>query len=329
MKTIGLFFGGMGSEAEISVKSATNIIENFDYKKYNLVLVFWNKNGKFYKVSNLKEIKKLTDKSNFKIEDFSKTFNIALLMTHGRYGEDGILQSILESQKVKYCGCRVFASALCMDKAFFKTYLSKQNILQVKFKILDFNAMDDEAINKTITEIKNNFKLPLYIKPSNSGSSIGIARIEKMEKIQDAITAAKKFDQRIIIEEGLQNPREIEVGICGNKKLIISEPGELNLAKEFYSYDDKYKLNQTGITIPAALTKKQITEIKKTAEKVYRLCGLNGFARIDFFLIKNKIYLNEINTLPGFTNISMFPQLIMKTGISYQELINKIIELAF
>jgi D-alanine-D-alanine ligase len=101
------------------------------------------------------------------------------------------------------------------------------------------------------------------------------------------------------------------------------------LAKEFYSYDDKYKLNQTGITIPAVLSKKQIAEIKKTAEKVYRLCGLTGFARIDFFVTKNGIYLNEINTLPGFTNISMFPQLIMKTGMSYQELINKIIELAF
>jgi D-alanine-D-alanine ligase len=326
MKTIGLFFGGPDNEHEVSITSAKNIVKNFAYQKYNLVLIFWNKQGNFYLV---KDINKLNgNRKKIALEDFKKTFDIALLMTHGKFGEDGILQSLLESQKIKYCGCRPLASALCMDKGLFKQYLLGQRIKQVKFIVLDYNRETDKTINAKISKAKL-FKLPLFIKPANSGSSVGITKIDNLKNINQAIQGALKHDSKIIIEEGLVNPKEVEVAVMGNTELTVSRPGELRLAKDFYNYDDKYKLGQTKVVIPAQITKKQNGEIAALAKKVYQLCGCSGFARVDFFIAKNKIYLNEINTLPGFTDISMFPMLMMDKGLSYQELINKIIDLAY
>jgi len=327
MKTIGLFFGGLSNEHEVSVKSAKNIVSNFPKQKYKLTLIFWDKKGIFYLV---KDINKLgSTKKKINIENFKNIFDIALLMTHGKYGEDGVLQSLFESQKIKYCGCHALSSALCMDKGLFKQHLLSQKINQVKFLVLDYNLEDNKEINKKISLIKTKFKLPLYIKPANSGSSVGITKIEKISQIIKAIQEALKHDNKIVVEEGLINPREIEVAVLGNKNLNISSPGELYLAKDFYDYDDKYKLGKTEVLIPAALSKEQNREIINQAEKIYKLCSCSGFARIDFFMVKNKIYLNEINTLPGFTDISMYPMLMMNKGFSYQELIFKIIDLAY
>ncbi|MEI7452315.1 MAG: D-alanine--D-alanine ligase family protein [Candidatus Falkowbacteria bacterium] len=327
MKTIGLFFGGPSNEHEVSIKSAKNIVKNFDYKKFNLVLVYWDKKGVFYL---LKDINKLSAaKKNIKLEDFKRNFDIALLMTHGKYGEDGVLQSLLESQKIKYCGCRALSSALCMDKGLFKQYLSGQGINQVKFLILDYNLETAIGIEEKINTIKVNFKFPLYIKPANSGSSVGVNKINNLSEIKSAIKDALKHDSKIIIEEGLISPKEIEVAVLGNKELNISQPGELKLAKDFYNYDDKYKLGEAKVVIPAEIPDKQKKDIFVLAEKIYKLCACSGFARIDFFVANNKVYLNEINTLPGFTDASMYPILMMNNDLSYKKLINKIIELAY
>jgi len=327
MKTIGLFFGGLGNEHEVSIKSAKNIAANFPEEKYKLALIYWSKKGNFYLVKNLNELNK--NKRKVSLEDFKKLFDIAFLITHGKYGEDGVMQSLLESQKIKYCGCHALSSALCMDKGVFKQFLLSEKINQVKFLVLDYNLENNQEIINKISQIKTTFKLPLYIKPANSGSSVGITKIDKINQITQAIKEALKHDSKVVIEEGLINPREIEIAVLGNKKLIISKPGELNLAKDFYNYDDKYKLGQAKVIIPANISEKQIREITFLAEKIYKLCGCSGLARVDFFMANNKIYLNEINTLPGFTNISMYPMLIMNKGISYKELIEKILELAY
>lgn len=327
MKTIGLFFGGLSNEHEVSIESAKNIVKNFPEQKYKLALIFWGKNGEFYLVKDINRLSGTKKKIN--IEDFKRIFDIALLMTHGKYGEDGVLQSIFESQRIKYCGCHALSSALCMDKGVFKQYLAGQKINQVKFLVLDYNLEDNKEINKKILQIRTGFKLPLYIKPANSGSSVGITKVEKISQINKAIQEALKHDSKIVVEEGLINPREIEVAVLGNNTLKISRPGELNLVKDFYNYDDKYKLGKTGVVIPAAISEKQSKEIIFQAEKIYKLCGCSGFARIDFFLSKNKVYLNEINTLPGFTNISMYPMLMMNKGLSYEGLICEIINLAY
>ncbi len=328
MKTIGLFFGGLGNEHEVSVVSAGNVVKNFDYKRYKLALIYWRKqDGCFYLV---KDIKKLQPAANRRLglEDFSRIFDIALLMTHGKYGEDGVLQSLLESQKIKYCGCRVLSSALCMDKAAFKTAMAANNIRQVGYGVLDYSAFTSAEIKHELDKIKNTLKFPLYIKPANSGSSIGITRVVKPAALASAIKTALKHDNKIVIEEGLDSPKEIEVAVMGNKKLLVSRPGELRLAKDFYDYEDKYKKGEAQAVVPAKIAPAQAKEIRKLAGRIYRLAGCQGFARVDFFLSRGRVYINEINTLPGFTDISMFPMLMMDSGLSYQGLINEIIALA-
>lgn len=329
MKTIALFFGGISNESEVSIMSAKNVVKSFDYKLYKLKLVFWNKKDRlFYLVKDINKL--VTTKSNrLAIEDFKKIFDVALPMTHGRYGEDGVLQAIFESQKIKYCGCRVLGSAVCMDKALFKDLLKAKNIKQVKYIVIDLKANTEIEIKGLKDKIKKTFKTPLYIKPANSGSSVGITKIDNFNQLEMALNIALKHDTKVVVEEGLISPKEVEVAVLGNDKLIVSKPGELRLVKDFYNYDDKYKLGQVEVIIPAKIPSATIKIIQKLAAEIYHLANCQGFSRLDFFVSKNKIYFNEINTLPGFTDISMFPMLIMNIGMTYRELINKIIELAY
>lgn len=328
MKTIALFFGGPGSESVVSLMSAKNVIKYFDYKRYHLVLIYWNPVDRaFYQVQNIEKLANL--KKGLEIKDFSKLFEAALLMTHGRYGEDGILQSILESQMIKYCGCGVLSSALCMDKAIFKNYLAAKKIRQTKYAVLDFELDEEKELLAKQKNILHKFKMPIYIKPANSGSSLGITRVNQKKDFSAALKIACQYDKKIVIEEGLVGPQEIEMAIIGNKNLEISEPGELRLVKDFYDYDDKYKLGKTEIIVPAKLSKAIKLKLQKRAIELYRFFACRGFARLDFFVVKNEIYVNEINTLPGFTDISMFPVLMMSKGMSYREILNKIIDLAF
>lgn len=326
MKKVGLFFGGLGNEAGVSVVSAKNVAENFDRDKYQLVLIYWHKDGYFYLVKNFSEIK--APRLRIKEADFAKTFDVALLMTHGKYGEDGVLQAALEKQKVKYCGCRVLSSALCMDKAVCKQYLAGQKIAQVDFRVLDFGRIGQQEAAAEVASLKKEMKLPVFVKPSNSGSSVGISKVDRWADLEKAVKLARKHDSKVVIEQGLVKPREVEVGILGNGKLEVSRPGELILAKDFYDFDEKYKNGQTEVLIPAKLSAGTERKIQALAEKVYRLCDCRGFSRLDFFVAGGKIYFNEINTLPGFTQFSMYPLLMMERGMTYKELINRIIELA-
>lgn len=327
-KKVGLLFGGISNEAEISVISAKNIIENFDLGKYDPVLVYWHKDNHFYRLKNIDDIKRVSGKNRIEAENFLKIFDIAFPITHGKYGEDGALQGLLEMQKVPYCGCRVLSSSLCMDKSVFKTFMAGHKINQVKFDSLDIRGKKPGDLKKWAQKIEKEFKLPVYIKPSNSGSSVGITKVTDFKNLGKAIGEAARHDGKILAEQGLSNPREIEVAVLGNDDPVVSEPGELGLAQDFYDYDEKYKNNRTELTIPAKIDAKTKREIKMTAEKAYRLCDCRGFARIDFFLKGKKVYLNEINTLPGFTDISMFPMLMKNMKIRYKELINRIIGLA-
>lgn len=329
MKKIGLIFGGLSNEAEVSIMSAKNVVQSFDYKKHKLVLVYWRKkDANFYVIDDINRLT-VTQKNKLAIENFSQVFDIALPMTHGRFGEDGVLQAILESQKIKYCGCRVLSSAVCMDKAMFKDLLFSQKIKQTKYKVLDFEKDSNVEILKKKRAIKTELKLPIYIKPANSGSSVGISKVEKWKDLKTALDLALQHDSKVVVEEGLPGAREVEVAVLGNSDLHVSLPGELGLAKDFYDYNDKYKLGKTQNIVPAHLGAVQIKNIQTLAKSAYKLFNCQGFARIDFFIYKNKIYLNEINTLPGFTDISMYPMLMMNTGLTYTQLINEIIKLAY
>jgi len=215
-----------------------------------------------------------------------------------------------------------------MDKAVFKTLMSANNIRQVRYGVLDYQVCTPAEIRRKIQEIKSILRPPFYVKPANSGSSIGITPVARAAAFPAAIRTALKHDHKIVIEEGLNSPKEIEVAVLGNKKLIVSHPGELRLAKDFYDYEDKYKKGEAQAVIPAKISLVQTREIRKMAERIYRLAGCQGFARVDFFIDRGRIYLNEINTLPGFTDISMFPMLMMDSGLSYRQILNKIISLA-
>jgi D-alanine-D-alanine ligase len=327
MKKVGLFFGGPGNEAEVSVVSARNVAANIDQMAYELLLIYWHTDGCFYRVNNFEEI--VEPKTRVREEEFKSLFDVALPMTHGRFGEDGILQGIFERFGVPYSGCRVLSSALCMDKAVCKRFLAGQNVPQVRFAVIDMNILDADAIEMEKTRIKNEFSLPLFVKPANSGSSVGVTKVDAEDKLDEAIAEAAKHDRKIVVEEGLVGLREVEVGILGNSQLTISRPGELILAKEFYDYDEKYKNNQTEVKIPADLTLEQEQEITSLAEKIYQACDCRGFSRLDFFISGSAVYFNEINTLPGFTHFSMYPMLMMNKGMSYKELLDKIIALAY
>ena len=327
-KTVGLFFGGISNEADISIISARNIIKNFDHKKYNLVLVYWHTDKQFYILKNADEIKSISKKNRITTDDFSKLFDVALPITHGKYGEDGALQGLFEIQKVPYCGCRVLSSSLCMDKAVFKVFLAGHQINQLKFDSIDLRGKKQSDVEKWVAKIKDAFQSPVFIKPSNSGSSVGVVKVTDFNKLKKAIKDAARHDDKIVVEQGLANPREIEVAVLGNDELTVSDPGELVVDGTFYDFDEKYKNNKTRAVIPAKLNSQMKEKIKSTAAKAYRLCDCKGFARIDFFVDGNKSYLNEINTLPGFTDISMYPMLMKNTGLSYKELINRMIDLA-
>lgn len=328
MKKVALFFGGLGNEASVSIVSATNVANNFDQGRQKLVLIYWHSDGHFYKLSQMSELKKLNKKKRLAISEFKKSFDLALLMTHGRYGEDGILQGILESQQLPYSGCGVLSSALCMDKAVFKLLMAGQKIPQVPFFLLDYSRHNRREQQEILMIAKKKLSLPVYVKPANSGSSVGITKVDTWAQLIKAIQEARKHDYKIILEQGLIKPREIEVAVLGNDQLKISRPGELLLPQDFYDFDEKYKNGRMEALIPAPLSKTQEKKILNLAAQAYRLADCRGFARVDFFIAKNKIYLNEINTLPGFTDISMYPQLMMKSGFSYTELINKLIDLS-
>jgi len=328
MRKVALFFGGLSNEAAVSITSAKNIVNNFDYKRQQLVLIYWHKDAYFYKLSRIEDVDALKAKQRLDISVFKKNFDSAILMTHGRYGEDGCLQGILESQKIPYSGCGVLSSALCMDKAVFKVLMNGQGMPQVPYFLLDLIRDKLKERKFIISKCKQTLNLPVFVKPANSGSSVGITKVDNWEKLAAAIKLASKHDSKILIEQGVKNVREIEVAVLGNDKLTISMPGELDLDQDFYDYDEKYKKGRAQMLIPAPLSKQQVEKIRLLAAKAYRLADCRGFARIDFFIDAKKIYLNEINTLPGFTDISMYPQLMMNKGYTYTGLINKLIDLA-
>lgn len=325
MKKIGLIFGGPSNEHEVSLMSARNVVKYFDYEHFELVLIYWGKNGVFYCVPEVDATSVVKEGDQIHLENFNSAFDIALLMTHGRFGEDGVLQGLFGSQNIPYCGSGVLGSAVCMDKALFKELMLGAGIRQTKFLYAEFVEEREEKIREFMNQVELSLKFPLFVKPANSGSSVGISKVKQFDDLEHAILLALKHDTKVIVEEGLEGVREIEVAVLGNDKLLISSAGELMPGEEFYDYDDKYKLGKSIVTIPAKLHPAQEQAIRTLAEKSYRLAGCRGFARVDFFIYKEEVFLNEINTLPGFTDISMFPMLMKNCGLSYTELLNKII----
>lgn len=342
---VGIIFGGMSTENEVSVVSAGSILGNIDRKKFEVFPIYIDKKGKWYifiedgKKRELgAEVENIIEIEN--IEEYLQKLDVVFPVLHGLYGEDGTIQGLFELLKIPYVGCRVLASSVGMDKVYTKIVFEKAGLNQAPYeyvrKYKDTYIYIDKNFNEKILDLKEiakkiteNLRFPMFVKPSNSGSSVGVKKAENEKELIENIEYASKFDNKILIEQGIKG-REIECAVLGNEEVIASCVGEIKSADEFYSYDAKYKNEESKTEIPAEIPEEISEEIRKQAIKAFKAIDGKGLSRVDFFVENktNKIIINEINTMPGFTSISMYPKMFEKSGIPYRELITKLIELA-
>lgn len=323
MLKVLLIFGGNSTENEISRKSAKSIIQNIDEDKYSLTSVYINKFNKWYYFNDLINIDNDSwIKDNLEIKniiEFINKFDIVFPIIHGQNGEDGKLQGMLELFNVPFVGCKTTSSAIGMDKAFSKMIFSYLNIKQTPFIIINSN-------NYNYLKIIKKLKFPMIVKPANGGSSIGITKAKNNIELIKAIKIAAKYDKKIIIEEFIK-ARELECAVLQTKNKLITSIGEILNNNKFYDYNSKY-INETKTTTKPIISKKLKKKIEDISKKVFTFLDCKGLSRIDFLYDETNdiLYLNEINTLPGFTEISMFPKLLISENITYKNLISIIIE---
>ena len=338
---VGILFGGKSAEHEISLRSAKNIIEALDKSKYDPVLIGIDKDGKWLfnnesslilHADNLEKISlnqqsdsvALVPQSEGQLSGVSEKIDVVFPILHGPMGEDGTIQGLLKLANVPFVGAGVLGSAVGMDKDIMKRLLRDAGLPIGKYMMIrshqtrpDFKSVTDEL------------GLPCFVKPANLGSSVGINRVDNEDQYIKALDEAFSYDRKVIIEEFIEG-REIECAILGNEYPKASIPGEISFTHSFYSYEAKY-LDDKGykIDIPAQISEDQIAAIQDIALKTFETLECEGFARVDVFLTKEgKILVNEINTIPGFTQISMYPKLWEASGLSYSELIDQLLELA-
>jgi len=346
---LAIIFGGASTEHSVSVVSGTSVLKNLDKNKYEITPLYIDKNGEWYKYT--KEVREIEiAKIGEKIEEIEKIDNIMEVLRnqevlfpvlHGLYGEDGTIQGLFEMINVPYVGDEVLSSSVGMDKVYTKVIFDKAQINQTKYIYIrkyedNYICIDNDFSEKIIKleEITNivtkELKFPVFVKPSNSGSSVGISKVHDEIELENAITEASKFDKKIIIEQGIIG-REVECAVLGNEKVIASCIGEVKAADDFYSYDAKYNNQESKTIIPAEISKEKAKEIQELAIKAFKAIDGKGLSRVDFFIEQNteKVYINEINTLPGFTSISMYPKLFEESGIEYTDLLDKLISIAF
>ena len=346
-KCIGLIFGGYSNEHEVSIFSAKTVFQAFHSKinkqRFTVKPFYIDKYGDWLD-SDLSE-KILVGETGNNTTNKQGIFNQAKInfldginfqdidiwfpLLHGFNGEDGSIHGLLKFTKKPLVGCGIIGSALGMDKIMMKTIFSNLRLPQANYLVFQNEDINDkEAKNKLINDILKKLNLPIFVKPSNSGSSLGISKVTNESEILKALEKAWEIDPRIIIEEGLE-VREIECGIIGNSKLLTSEIGEVKYDTDWYDYDSKYNLNNK-IIIPAEIDPKITKQIQEIAIQSCRALNIFGFARVDFFLEKfsNKIFINEINTIPGFTEKSMFPMLWKASGLNIEQLVAKLVDIS-
>ena len=334
---LGVIYGGMSTENKVSCVSGASVIKNLNKEKYDITPIYIDEKGNWFEVKNLDKNEKIEIDN---VMRFLKKFDVVFPVLHGLYGEDGTIQGIFELLKIPYVGCGVLASSVGMDKVYTKIIFDKAEINQTKYvyirKYEDKYIYIDNNFNEKVLGLKDiekivieKLKYPMFIKPSNSGSSVGISKANNQEELENAIIEASKFDKKILIEEG-NDGREVECAVLGNEEIKSSCVGEIKAADEFYSYDAKYKNQESKTLIPANISEEKSKEIQKLAIKAFKAIDGKGLSRVDFFIEKDteKVYINEINTLPGFTSISMYPKLFEQVGVGYTELLDKLIDLA-
>lgn len=329
-----LLYGGRSAERKVSVLSAESVMRAIDYDKFFVKTYFITQAGDFIKTQEFS--KKLAadeklmtndtviESQKIKPSDVYEEGAVVFPVLHGPMGEDGSIQGFLEVLKMPYVGCNILSSSVAMDKITTKRVLASAGIPQVPYVAV----IEGENIDEKIAEVETNLTYPVFTKPSNMGSSVGISKSENQDELRSALELAFKYDSRVLIEQGV-NAREIEVGLLGNKGVKSSLPGEVVKDVAFYDYEAKYIDNKITMDIPAKLSEDVIATMRQYAEKAFHAIGGVGLSRCDFFYTdKGEILLNELNTMPGFTQWSMYPLLWENMGISYTDLIEKLVLLA-
>ena len=345
---LGVIFGGMSTEHDVSITSGTSVIKNLDKDKYEIYPIYIDKEGKWYKYSkNIDEIDILQVGEEIEEKilianpiEYLQECDVIFPVLHGLYGEDGTIQGILELLKKPYVGCKVLGSSICMDKAYAKIIFNKAGINQAQYVYVKKEKENFVYIDKQFNEKHYNLEeiaeitekeleYPVFVKPSNSGSSVGIKKAHNKEELIEAIKYAGNFDSKILIEQNIEG-REVECAVLGNDNVKASCVGEILPAEDFYTFDAKYKNAESRVVIPAEIPENISEEIRKTAIKAFKATDCKGLSRVDFFIENNtnRVIINEINTLPGFTQISMYPKLWESMGLNYTKLLDKLVELA-
>ncbi len=344
---VAILFGGQSAEHEISLQSARNVAAAIDRQKYDAVLIGIDKKGRWYlndeskfllQTDNPKLIKLAPAGENLALvpgrqdagliavggDETIGPIDVVFPVLHGPFGEDGTVQGLLKLANVPFVGTGVLGSAVGMDKDVMKRLLREAQIPIADFVV--FNRLRADEIDFEI--VKSRLHLPFFVKPANLGSSVGISKVKSENQFHEAVSLAFEYDNKILVEEYIEG-REIECSVLGNDSPIASVPGEIIPQREFYSYEAKY-IDEAGavLDIPAKLDDKTTKKVQDYAIKTFKALCCEGMARVDLFVKDNDVIVNEINTIPGFTNISMYPKLWAASGISYSELIERLIQLA-
>jgi D-alanine-D-alanine ligase len=338
---LAVLFGGRSGEHEVSLRSAASIIEAVDRNKYEVLPVAIGKTGKWLSV---KDSAKLLPPGSAGADSArspetrslairpepgsAAAVDVVFPVLHGTFGEDGTVQGLLELAGVAYVGAGVLGSAAGMDKDVMKR-LFRERGLPTPEHVTVLRSHLEEARSSVARGIQKRFGYPVFVKPANLGSSVGITKAHDRRELEQALDLAAQFDRKIVVERSIDG-REIECSVLGNDRPEASLPGEVIPSREFYDYEAKYLDESSRLIIPARLTRAQTRRVQRLAVEGFLACECSGMARVDFFLEKKtgRVLLNEINTIPGFTSISMYPKLWEASGLAYKDLIDRLIQLA-
>ncbi|MBI3160862.1 MAG: D-alanine--D-alanine ligase [Chloroflexi bacterium] len=350
---VAVLFGGRSGEHDVSLMSARSVLNALDPERYEVIQIGITLDGNWltgvntldaFENGNMEGLDRVippTEPSrqslyivrSTKIGDKLETLagvDVFFPVLHGPFGEDGTMQGLLELADVAYVGAGVAGSAVGMDKAIFKDVM-RANGIPIVESMLVLRSDIEKDMNAVITKIEKIGAYPFFAKPANLGSSVGISKCNSRSDLGEGLMEAARYDRRIVVERGVGQVREIEVSVLGNETPQTSVCGEVIPSREFYSYESKYEDGTSGLIIPSDLPADVSDKIREYAARAYKAIDCAGMARADFFVERdtNKIFLNELNTLPGFTSISMYPKLWQASGLSYPKLVDRLIELAF
>ena len=347
---VGVIFGGKSSEHEVSLASARSVMAAMDHAKFEIVPIGIDRdgawlvtgdpmaqltNGLFHTSDQKKQSAQRDVVANvgsgrfFFLRQILPSIDVAFPVLHGSMGEDGTIQGLLELAEIPYVGCGVAASALGIDKFQTKVVLQSHGLPQVPF-LRVFRRTWEQSPDTVLDQLENHLSYPMFVKPVSLGSSVGVSKAVDRLTLASGLRDAARFDQKIIVEQGI-DAREIEVSVLGNEDPLASVPGEIVPGGDFYDYEAKYLSESSRLLIPAPLTNEQTQRVQELTKAAYLALDCAGLARVDMLLSRDtgEIFLNEVNTMPGFTSISMYPKLWQASGIAYNDLIERLIELAF